>query len=66
MKGRVKWWSREKGYGFVEITENDSIFAHLHNEQKNKYEIQENQEIEFEIIENDFITYLKILNYLKN
>ena len=26
MKGRVKWWSNERGYGFIEYDESGNIF----------------------------------------
>ena len=28
MKGRVKWFNNEKGYGFIEYKENEDIFVH--------------------------------------
>ena len=33
MKGRVKWWSNERGYGFIEYEENDNI-KHLPEQEK--------------------------------
>ena len=60
MKGRVKWWSNEKGYGFIEYNENQSIFAHLENDDKQKYQIEEDQEIEFTIIEKNSSIFLKL------
>ena len=25
MKGRVKWWSEERGYGFIEYNDNENV-----------------------------------------
>lgn len=65
MKGRVKWWSNERGYGFIEYDSNESIFAHLDNSEE-KYPLKEDQEIEFLIEENERGKFLKILNFLEN
>ena len=35
MKGRVKWWSEEQGYGFIEYNDNENVFAHVESEDKN-------------------------------
>ena len=37
MKGRVKWWSEEKGYGFIEYNDNENVFAHVESVDKNIY-----------------------------
>lgn len=66
MKGRVKWWSKENGYGFIEYNEKENIFAHIKNEEKNNYSIFENQEIEFTIEEENNCVYLHVLKTLKN
>ena len=28
VKGRVKWFRREKGFGFIEVLDGDDIFVH--------------------------------------
>ena len=61
MKGRVKWWSEEKGYGFIEYNDNENIFAHVEIEDKNKYKIIEDQEIEFVLEDKCGSTFIKIL-----
>ncbi len=66
MKGRVKWWSNEKGYGFIEYNDNENIFAYVENKDKNVYNIVEDQEIEFTIEHKETKTILKLLNPLEN
>lgn len=66
MKGRVKWWSNEKGYGFIEYNEDENIFAHIDKSTKEAYSIKENQEIEFTIEEKENGRFLNILNTLEN
>ena len=64
IKGRVKWWSKEKGYGFIESLNNENLFVHV--ETKEKETIKENDLIEFEIIEKPqgtFIHNLKNISY---
>lgn len=66
MKGRVKWWSKEKGYGFIEYNNNEDIFAHVDKESKIQYSITENQEIEFTTVEKNSCIYLHILKIIEN
>ena len=66
MKGRVKWWSEEQGYGFIEYNDTENIFAHVESVDKNNYRIIENQEIEFILEEKESGTFLKILNPIEN
>lgn len=61
MKGRVKWWSEEQGYGFIEYNDNENVFAHVENDDKDKYKIIEDQEIEFILEEKAEGTFLKLL-----
>jgi cold shock CspA family protein len=61
MKGRVKWWNTSGGYGFIELSSEDSIFISLTKEDKKEISIQENQEIEFEIIDQPNGKYIHIL-----
>ena len=49
MKGTVKRWLDQKGYGFIKPEEGeDEIFIH-YSEVKNNYDLKEGQEVEFEI-----------------
>ena len=63
MKGRVKWWSNESGYGFIEYN-NNNVFVHV--EKKDQNIIHENQEIEFVIEEKENGKFLKLLTPLEN
>jgi len=62
MKGRVKWWSKEKGYGFIEYNNNQNIFVYLKPKDRKNFTIKENIEIEFEIDKNNFIQNLTFQN----
>lgn len=62
MKGRVKWWSKEKGYGFIEYNSHESIFAHLDETTKQNHYLEENQEIEFTIERKDSSVYIKLIH----
>ena len=66
MKGRVKWWSDEKGYGFIEYNKDENIFAHIKEEDKIIYPIRENQEIEFDLEEKENGKFIHILRTLEN
>ena len=66
MKGRVKWWSEEQGYGFIEYNDNENIFAHVESVDKNSYRIVEDQEIEFILEEKENGTFLKLLKPIEN
>ena len=66
MKGRVKWWSEEQGYGFIEYNDNENVFAHVESVDKNNYKIIEDQEIEFILEEKADGLFLKLLNPIEN
>ncbi len=46
-QGKVKWFSAEKGYGFIEQEGGDDLFVH-HTEVQG-YTLQEGESVEFEI-----------------
>ncbi len=50
MKGKVKWFSRMKGYGFIEPEEGDDVFVH-HSALDFGMELSEGQEVEFDVKE---------------
>lgn len=66
MKGRVKWWSNEKGYGFIEYSESENVFVHIVEKDKEIYPLKEEQEIEFNLEEKNNFMYLQILKTLEN
>ncbi len=52
MKGRVKWFNNEKGYGFIEYTDNEDIFVHYSAIRQDGYKsLQEGQIVEFKLLE---------------
>ena len=52
MTGRVKWFNNEKGYGFIEYTENEDIFVHYSTIKQEGYRtLSEGQIIKFQLIE---------------
>lgn len=52
MKGKVKWFSNEKGYGFIEGEEGKDVFVHYTAIQSEGYRtLEEGQEVEFEIVD---------------
>ena len=52
MRGNVKWFSNEKGYGFIEFTEKDDIFVHYSAINQEGYKtLQEGQYVEFNLLE---------------
>ncbi len=54
MKGKVKWFNNEKGYGFIEYHENEDIFVHYSSILSQGYKtLVEGQYVEFELVETD-------------
>ncbi len=52
MVGKVKWFSSEKGYGFIERENGGDVFVHFSAIQDEGYKtLAEGQEVEFEIVE---------------
>lgn len=52
MRGRVKWFNNEKGYGFIDYKENEDIFVHYSAIMQDGYKsLQEGQYVEFNLIE---------------
>ena len=49
-QGTVKWFSNEKGYGFIEREGGDDVFVHFSAIQSDGYKtLNEGQAVEFEI-----------------
>ncbi|WP_422485321.1 cold-shock protein [Gudongella sp. DL1XJH-153] len=52
MKGTVKWFNAEKGFGFITTEEGNDVFAHYSQIQKDGFKtLEEGQEVEFEVVE---------------
>ena len=48
--GKVKWFSNQKGYGFIQTIEGEDIFVHFPAIQAEGFKpIGQGQEVEFEI-----------------
>ena len=52
MIGKVKWFSAEKGYGFLEREDGGDVFVHFSAIQDQGFKtLSEGQQVEFEIVE---------------
>lgn len=52
MRGRVKWFNNDKGYGFIEYKENEDIFVHYSAINQDGYKtLSEGQYVEFNLLE---------------
>jgi CspA family cold shock protein len=51
-KGTVKWFNNQKGYGFINDEEGNSIFVHYTGLNMEGYKsLAENDNVEFDVIE---------------
>lgn len=54
LQGTVKWFSAEKGYGFIEQDAGDDVFVHFSAISEDGYRtLDEGQKVIFEIVEGD-------------
>ncbi|AHM65424.1 cold shock domain-containing protein [Paenibacillus polymyxa] len=52
MKGTVKWFNAEKGYGFIQVDGGEDVFVHFSAIQGDGFKtLEEGQDVEFEITE---------------
>ncbi|MEJ3717382.1 cold shock domain-containing protein [Paenibacillus polymyxa] len=52
MKGTVKWFNAEKGYGFIQMDGGEDVFVHFSAIQGDGFKtLEEGQDVEFEITE---------------
>lgn len=50
VKGKVKWFNAEKGYGFIQQESGDDVFVHYSAIQGDGYKsLDEGQEVEFTV-----------------
>ena len=54
VKGTVKWFSNQKGYGFITPEEGKDVFVHHSEIQGEGYKtLEEGQAVDFEIVDGD-------------
>lgn len=52
MKGIVKWFNNEKGYGFIQYSDEEDIFVHYSAINQDGYKtLAEGQLVEFQLVE---------------
>lgn len=52
MRGKVKWFNNEKGYGFIECNDLEDIFVHYSAIAKDGYKtLKEGDIVDFKLIE---------------
>ncbi|QXE00223.1 MULTISPECIES: cold-shock protein [Terribacillus] len=52
--GIVKWFNAEKGYGFIQVEDGNDVFVHYSAIQEEGFKnLEEGQEVSFEVIEGD-------------
>ena len=52
MTGKVKWFSPEKGYGFIAREDGDDVFVHFSAIQDEGFKtLEEGQDVSFDIVE---------------
>ena len=54
VKGKVKWFNNQKGYGFITPENGSDVFVHYSAVQGDGYKtLDEGQAVEFEIVKGD-------------
>lgn len=52
MQGTVKWFSTEKGYGFIEQDEGEDVFVHHSDIQGTGFkDLDEGEKVEFDLVD---------------
>ncbi|SKC72152.1 cold shock domain-containing protein [Maledivibacter halophilus] len=54
MKGKVKWFNGEKGYGFITGEDGNDVFVHYSSIEGSGFKsLEEEQEVEFEVVQGE-------------
>jgi len=54
VRGRVKWFDAQKGYGFIEREGEEDVFVHYSAIQEEGYKtLDDGEEVEFEVVQGD-------------
>lgn len=54
LRGRVKWFNAQKGYGFIERPGEDDVFVHYSAILQDGYKtLEEGEEVEFEVLSSE-------------
>lgn len=54
MKGTVKWFNAQKGFGFISDESGNDVFVHFSALQMDGFKVlEEGQEVEFDVIDGD-------------
>ena len=52
MQGKVKWFNKEKGYGFIEQNEGGDVFVHFSAIVQDGFKtLAEGENVEFEVVD---------------